>query len=221
MDKDDYLDLNKKYADTHIRYKKEADNAWITIYVKEIEINVLAFPHFTVIGNNSKGKVVRVNSDEVVFNFSFPKIGVLEHKNTVVIGSKYPARQWKKAATSDNFRVFSPMSKLFSSILKLYTSNKFFVEESHFTISDIDSWFNTTYYPLKKATYLLLNGKKQAVPLSSQFFISLSHYGEGFLIWRLYKPIAEVSLDGVFKYLCPVFEQELKDYLNRREENVS
>jgi len=184
---------------------------WNTCYVDSI---ILEKDSFYVLGRNQNKEAVSLNSEQVEFDFSFPSVGVLCHKNTVVIGSKYPARQWKKALTQENFKTILPTRTIINNIYAI-SKGPNLTRDIKWTIEEVHSWFNTSYTPFEEALSLLEANKKQAVALSNQFFVTSSHYGKGFLIWRMFKVIAEVSFDKEITYLCKSFEQELKDFFKR------
>ena len=220
MDLDDYRDLHKKYSQTYIRARQKGASTYSTYYVNQISVDddPDEDSSFIVYGRDNEERDVSLSSQSWDFDFSFPPIGVVQFKNTVVIANKFPARQWKKAVNSENFKVYIPLLSLIQKLDKVWIIPKTFIRTFKWTTEEVEHLYNSTYSTYENAKVLLGTGKCHAVAISNQFFLTNSFYGNGVLIWRFNSIIAED--DGEIKYLLPNFEQELKDYFNRSKRDA-
>jgi len=218
MDLAEYKDLPKKYVGTFIQYSEKGSNEKFTLYVESFEAHDEEEYSFQIYGKTIDKEYVTLSSNQYDFDFSFPPIGVLSYKNTVVIASKYPARQWKKAATGENYKVWLPLQPIFNKLSGVFIIPRSINKEINWTVEDVHEWFSSKTVPFKEAIDLLKNNKKIAVALSEQFFITSSHYGQGYLIWRYNKIVAEVDHSLNLTIISKAFEQEIKDYFDRSED---
>lgn len=217
MDLDDYRDLHKKYSQTYIRARQKGASTYSTYYVNQISVDddPDEDSSFIVYGRDNEERDVSLSSQSWDFDFSFPPIGVVQFKNTVVIANKFPARQWKKAVNLDNFKIYIPLLSLIQKLDKVWTLPRSFIRSFNWTVAEIDLLYNASYSTYEEAKVLLSNNKYHAVAISKQFFLTNSFYGKGFLIWRFNAIIAED--DGEINYLLPNFKQELLDFFNRNK----
>lgn len=211
MDYADLEDLNKKYSGTYLRVFY--DGMWNTLYIKRIVSNE-GVDSIYVLGYNRDRKEVEISVMLEHISFEFPPIGVLNYKNTVVMTSKFPARQWKKAACTENYRVDSRISEILYSLLNTYTKN---IPVSYFeyTTMDIDILFKNEYYTLEQAKANVDDKKNYACAITNEFYITPSYSTTGYTLWHLYQPVAELVGDEII-YTDTLLKQEVNDFLRNQ-----
>lgn len=214
MDLADFKDLSKKYTGTYIQYRLlNTENEWNTCYVEDLRIWYAETDEqvdfYTVISRQLKLK-----STEYEFKFDFPPIGVLNYKDTVVITNKYPQRQWKKAACSDNFVVALPTAQLLEHLRWKYVLPKITIFSFSWNTSNVHLLFKDSYFTYKDALLLLRTGKRMACAINNEFFITNSHYNKSVLLWRCHCIVAEIHEKEVI-YLEELFKQEVIDFFKR------
>lgn len=214
MDLADFKDLPKKYAGTYIQYRiLNTDDEWHTCYAEDIKLwyseNPEQVDHFIVITRNQ-----HLKSTMFEFKFEFPPIGVLNYKDTVVITNKYPQRQWKKAACTDNFVVVMPTAQMIEQLRWKYVLPKNTTMSFAWNIHNVHLLFKNVYFTYKEALLLLRTGKKMACAVTNEFFITNSHYNKSILLWRGHCIVAEIHEKEVV-YLEELFKQEVIDFFKR------
>lgn len=210
MDADDFKDLPKKYSHTYFQYRPigSQDN-WNTCFAEDIRIISEIEEYFRVFISGEW-----YSSIDYEFKFDFPPIGVLNYKDTVVIASKFPARQWKKAATKENYTVYFPMYDLLQNLHIRYILPKKATLTFPWNTAGIKLLFNNTFFSLKDATSALQKGKRIACAITKEFFVTNSHYNNSILLWRYNTIVAEIE-DIHITYVEPMFEQEARDFFKR------
>lgn len=222
MDIEEYKDLPKKYEKTFFQFKAKEEKEWKTCYAESIKVYLLDEEDIPLKNPWYKVKVVFgefssktcIKSLKYDFKFDIPPIGVLNYKDTVVIATRFPARQWKKAATPENYNVHFPLKNLFKGLEQKYVLPNTFITNFDFNIHDIDILYKNKYYSFKEACQELKKGKVNATAISPEFFLTNSFYNNTTLLWRFNTIVAEISR-GTIKYLLPVIEQEVKDFFKR------
>ena len=213
MDIDDYKDLPKKYVDTYIRVKNKDSLDWHTIYVEKITVDLLvAPPVYHVIGKRVSGHRDVFESSTHEFSFEFPLLGVVNFEDSVVITSRFPARQWKKAACKENYQLFQPLHSVYKLLSGSYTYKK--VVPFNWSTKSIDHLFTAKYYSLKEAKTLLYAAKKVAVAVNEDFFLTGGLENKNLLLWRNTRPVAELTKEGYYVFL-PELKQEVDDFFMR------
>lgn len=213
MDAADFKDLPKKYAYTYFQYRPVGAENWKTCYAEDFRIwwaeEDKQINYFMVYIRGSWYK-----STEYEFKFDFPPIGVLNYKDTVVIANKYPARQWKKAVTGENYAVYMPTRNILEYVYTEYNTLKKVPLDFVWNASSINELYNNKYFSYKEALLALQMGKKFACAVTEEFFMTNSHYNNSVLLWRYSTIVAEIY-DKSISYIEPMFEQETLDFFKR------
>jgi len=213
MDIDDYKDLPKKYVDTYIRVRRKDLLEWHTIYVEKITIDFSKInPVYHVFGKLATGQRNLFDSSTHEFSFEFPPLGVVNFEDSVIIASRFPARQWKKAACKENYQLFQPLHAVYKLLSDSYTYKK--NTPFSWSTKNIDHLFTTKYYSLKEAKTLLYAAKKVAVAVNEDFFLTGGLENKNLLLWRNTRPVAELTKEGYYVFL-PELKQEVDDFFMR------
>lgn len=214
MDEEDFKDIPKKYSGTYFQYRSiDSKEPWKTCYAEEIRIwyaeTDKQVNYFMV---KFDGRWLK--SIEYEFKFDFPPIGVLNYKETIVIANKYPARQWKKAITTENFVVYFPTNSILSILSDWYKLPEAISYEFTWDVESVKELFNNKFFSYKQALLELQSGKRLACAITPEFFVTNSHYNESVLLWRYNIIIAEIHDDSIL-YVESMFEQEAIDFFKR------
>lgn len=213
MDAADFKDLPKKYAHTYFQYRPIGADVWKTCYAEDFRIwwaeDDTQVDCFMVYSKKEWYK-----STEYEFKFDFPPIGVLNYKETVVITSKYPARQWKKAATHENYSVYIPTKNILEALYNDFVLPKSTSFDFTWDTASVNELFNNKFFTYKEALLALQAGKKLACAITNEFFVTNSHYNKSILLWRYNTIVAEIQDTYIF-YVEPLFKQETIDFFKR------
>lgn len=214
MDNADFRDLPKKYSNTYFQYRPiNSKKPWHTCYAEDFRIwyaeSDEQVNYFMI-----KTRDGWIKSLDYEFNFDFPPIGILNYRDTVVIANKYPARQWKKAATPENFIVYLPTRDILYALKEEYTLPKKMTWEFKWGVDNVEELFNNKFLSYKEACISLKLGERFACAITPEFFVTNSHYNSSILLWRYNTIIAEIYSDRV-SYIEPMFKQEALDFFER------
>lgn len=214
MDEADFKDMPKKYSNTYFQYRPiGSTESWKTCYADDFRI-WYAETDEQVNYYMAKTRDGWLKSLDWEFKFDFPPIGVLNYKDTVVIANKYPARQWKKAATPENFVAYIPTGEIVHPIVDEYNTPKTMQIQFKWNVSNLEELFNNKFFSYKDALVSLQLGKRFACALTPEFFVTNSHYNKSILLWRYNTIVSEIYDDHV-AYIEPMFEQEVVDFFKR------
>lgn len=206
MDNADLIDLNKKYGGTFFRILY--NEKWETLYAKAIYEED---GKIRITGDMTGEGGVELLTILDNLDFSFPPIGVLNYGNTVVIASKFPARQWKKACCQENYRTMFPLSEMFFNIYSSFGLETF--ESSlEFRIKDIHQLYTSEYLSLNDAKKELDSKTAFARALNNEFFLTPSITTSGYTLWHMYQPVAEL-VDSLVIYTDDIMKQEVMDFM--------
>lgn len=208
----DAIDLPKKYNNTYIRAKQKNDVDFKTVYVDKIVVFEDYEDDRYNIYCKDKDKNQHLFTQEDEFIFDFPPVGVVPFGDSVAITSRYPARQWKKAACHDNFIMYSPLQFLLEEV---YEVKEFSFDIPGNSVATYEKLFNGKYYSLQEAVNKLNNNEVVACAINDEFFLTNSHYNDSILVWKE-NVIAAEYLDGEFNYITPLFKQEVQDLFRSR-----
>jgi len=214
MDKDEFKDMPKKYSNTYFQVRPiNTEDPWQTVYADDFRI-WWAEDDTQVDYYTAKTRVGWIKSTEYEFKFDFPPLGVLNFKETVVVANRFPARQWKKAATHENYSVYMPTAPLLAGIVGNYTLPKSITLDFKFGTSAIHELYSSKYFSYKDALSHLKIGKRLACAITKEFFVTNSHYNDAVLLWRGTAIVAEIN-EGAINYVAPLFKQETQDFFKR------
>lgn len=214
----EFDEFRKQYEKTFIRIKFENTNVYKVVNILACISDDEKNPYF-VIHNPEIGQcAIKWNDTRQSLDYSFPKVGLFNHKHGFLLFHRFPERQWKRGITSANSHIGNPLWSIYTRIPDYRRLN---FEFPSITYSVLESAFHG-YYPtnIDDAIYEIESESICGVCINGTFGITKNPMlQKEYLFWKSLSIIGTVDVrTRTIEVIEPVFRQEVQDFLKRKQE---
>jgi hypothetical protein len=216
----EFEEFRKQYEKTFIRIKFESSKDYHVVSVRQCVADDDKKPYI-VVHNPKLGQcAINWNETKQDIDYSFPQIGLFNHRDRFLMFHRFPDRQWKRGVSSGNSHIADPLRDILLRVPDLRGM-------IHNSVSVDYPALTSAYHPdyptnIDEALERLEKPNQLGICLNPVFGITKNPTkNEDYLMWKHLSIVG--TLNKVVRTIRieePTFRQEVIDYINRSKEHT-
>lgn len=212
---DEFAEFKKQYEKTFTRIKFEGQEDYHVVFVKQCEVGDGDKKYIVLYNPKIGSTMVNWKDSKQNMDYSFPEIGLFNHKESFLFFHRFPERQWKRGIVGTNAEVNDPLYAVKYQISGLRDC----IRSTPIDYHTLTSAFNRVY-PEGLIQACVWCQEKSGVALNRVFGITKNPTKDkNLILWKHSSMIGEID-PSTYHIIVheESFRQEVADFLKRTGE---